>query len=86
MNSPASPSFWGDNLARIDMQEDRHLCVNFGPASGDYRVVIIDKERDVRICDGASVVKVRFEGQKIKDILVDDIFVYPADKCMQHTP
>ena len=40
--------------------------------------MIIDKEKDVRICDGYSVVKVRFEGQKIKDILADDIFVYPT--------
>ena len=59
------------------MQTDQHLCVNLGPASGDQRVVIIDKEKDVRICDGSSVIKVRFEGQKIRDILVDDIFVYP---------
>lgn len=64
------------------MRKDRHLWVTFNPAEGDPREVIIDQEKDVRICDGQHVVKVRFEkvAQKwrIKDVLVDDVFVYPG--------
>ena len=61
---------------KVEMREDRHLCVEMDPAKGDFRQVIIDKEQDVRICDGRSVVKVRFAEKKIRDVLVDDIFVW----------
>ena len=66
---------------KVEMREDRHLWVQFDPSKGDWREVIIDKEKDVRIGDGHAVVKVRFEGKKIKDVLVDDIFVWSRDEA-----
>ncbi len=60
----------------IDMREQRHLSITTNITQGDAREIIIDKEKDVRICDGHHVVKIRFEGTAIKDVLVDDIFVY----------
>ena len=65
---------------KVEMREDRHLCVQVDPTKSDWREVIIDKERDVRINDGHTVVKVRFEGKKIKDVLVDDIFVWKGSR------
>lgn len=62
---------------KIEMREDRHLWVTINPAKGDRREIIIDQQKDVRICDGKHVVKVRFDGKRIKDVLVDDVFVYP---------
>jgi len=66
---------------KVDMRENRHLWVQLdpAPAKGDFREVIIDKERDVRICDGQNVVKVRFQDKKIHDILVNDIFVWTGN-------
>ena len=61
---------------KVEMRENRHLWVQFDPTKGDFREVIIDKENDVRINDGQTVVKVRLEGKKIKDVLVDDVFVW----------
>ena len=65
----------------IDMREQHHLWVTTNITQGDHREIIIDKEKDVRICDGQHVVKIRFEGKKIKDVLVDDIFVYPKNSA-----
>jgi len=68
------------------MRETKHLWITYNPAKGDYREIIIDEEeplrgsgqhKDIRICDGHKVVKVRFDGTKIKDVLVNDVFVYP---------
>jgi len=64
---------------KVEMREDKHLWVTLGHPAEDPREVIIDQDRDVRICDGHTVVKVRFEGKKIRDVLVDDIFVWPTD-------
>ena len=66
---------------KVEMREDRHLWVQFDPTKRDWREVIIDKEKDVRISDGQNVVKVRFEGKKIKDVLVNDIFVWCRDEA-----
>lgn len=65
---------------KIELRETEHLWITYNPAKGDHREIIIDREKkDIRICDGASVIKVRFDEKgKIKDVLVDDIFVYPA--------
>ena len=59
----------------IDMRGKRHLNITFNLPNGDRRQVIIDTEKDVRICDESSVVKVRFDGKKIKDVLRDDLFL-----------
>ena len=64
---------------KVEMREDKHLWVTLGHPSEDPREVIIDQDRDVRICDGRTVVKVRFKGKKILDVLVNDIFVWPRD-------
>ena len=61
---------------KVEMREDRHLWVQFDPTKRDWREVIIDKEKDVRINDGHTVAKARFEGWRIHDVLADDIFVY----------
>ena len=65
---------------RIEMRDSRHLWIVFNPQLQDAREVIIDQEKDVRICDGKQIVKVRFtkDGHFIKDILVNDVFVYPS--------
>ena len=63
----------------VEMRENKHLCITFNPQKGDRRQVIIDEEhKDIRICDGHHVVKLRWEGNKLKDILVDDVFVHHA--------
>jgi len=67
---------------KVEMREDRHLWVEIDPTKGDFREVIIDKERDFRINDGQTVVKVRFQDKKIRDILVNDIFVWHSDRTM----
>lgn len=72
------PSFWGDNL-KIEMRDQKHLWVTVNPGQGDPREIIVDVDKDVRICDGHHVVKVRFKDQKILDILVDDVFVCSKD-------
>ena len=71
--------FWGVTM-KIELRETEHLWITYNPAKGDHREIIIDREKkNIRICDGASVIKVRFDEKgKIKDVLVDDIFVYPA--------
>jgi len=61
------------------MREDRHLWILFDPGKRDFREVIIDKERDIRINDGHTIIKVRFEGKRIRDILVDDVFVWQRE-------
>jgi len=62
---------------RIEMRETRHLDVYLGHPSKDPREVIIDAEMDVRITDHKLIVKVRFDSSgNIKDILVDDVFVW----------
>lgn len=45
--------------------------------------MIIDQEKDVRICDGKHIVKVRFteDGHFIKDVLRDDVFMKERLKC-----
>lgn len=68
----------------IDMMEQRHLWITTNITKGDAREIIIDREKDVRICDGEHVVKIRFEDKKIKDVLVDDIFVYPHRPTHNH--
>ncbi len=61
------------------MREQNHLWVTTNITKGDRREIIIDKEKDVRICDGQHVVKIRFEDKKIKDVLVDNVFIYPKN-------
>ncbi len=61
------------------MREQHHLWVTTNITKGDRREIIIDKEKDVRICDGQHVVKIRFEDKKIKDVLVDNVFIYPKN-------
>lgn len=65
---------------KIEMGDAQHLWITFNQAKGDPREVIIDQNRDVRICDGRSVVKVRFVKDKpqILDVLQDDIFLKPV--------
>ena len=65
---------------KIEMRDAQYLWVTFNPAKGDPREIIIDQNRDVRICDGRSVVKVRFAKDKpqILDVLRDDIFLHPV--------
>lgn len=66
---------------RIEMREQKHLWIVFNPAKGDPREVIIDEEHnDLRVCDGLHVVKVRWENDRLKDVLVDDIFVWRGKK------
>ena len=61
---------------KIDLLEDvRHLWINL-LGEEETREVIIDREEDVRICDGSHVVKVMFTSNgKIATVLVDDIIV-----------
>jgi hypothetical protein len=81
----------------VEMREDKHLTIHFNPGKGDARQVIIDEDaRDIRICDGKHVVKVRFSmapsglgylsqairhKNELQDILVDDVFVTFIDKA-----
>lgn len=60
---------------KVDMRDSQHLWITLNITEGDCREVIIDKEKDVRICDGSHVVKVRFKNKKIQDVLIDDVFV-----------
>jgi hypothetical protein len=61
-------------LAKFSLENGiQHLVIEFDPAHGDYRQVIIDSQNDVRICDGKTVVKVRFKDKKVLDILWDDM-------------
>lgn len=66
----------------IDMGKNRHLWVVFNKDGSDKREVIIDKEKDVRVCDGHHVVKIRFiEGtNQIRDVLVDDVFAWMKEE------
>lgn len=66
---------------KVEMREDKHLWITFNPQQGDPREIIIDADKDVRICDGQHIVKIQFDSnlQRIKDVLVDDIFVYPKE-------
>ena len=62
------------------MGDDKHLWITFNPAKGDPREIIIDQGEnyehgDMRVCDGQTVVKVRFSGPRIKDVLQDDVFL-----------
>ena len=68
---------------KVEMREDKHLSITFNPQQGDPREIIIDAGRDVRICDGHHVVKTRFDKLRIKDVLVDDVFVYPDNVEMR---
>ena len=61
---------------RIEMRETKLLVVTINPQKGDPREIIIEPERDVRICDGEHIVKVVFKGQHIESVLVDDIYVF----------
>ena len=77
-------------MARLEMRDDRHLDIWLGHPSEDPREVIIDagghKDKkvflgDVRVTDHRSVVKVRFDpAGNIRDILVDDIFVWTGSR------
>ena len=60
---------------KVDMADQQHLWVQLDPRE-DRREVIIDKEQDVRICDGCFIVKVCFTGSKISSVLVDDVYVW----------
>jgi len=61
------------------MRENKHLWITFNPQKGDPREVIIDEEnKDLRVCDGMKVVKVRFDGEhgeQIRDVLENDILL-----------
>ena len=62
---------------RIEMRGSRHLDIWLAHPSKDPREVIIDAERDVRITDHKSIVKVRFDSSgNILDVLVDDVPVW----------
>ena len=65
-------------MPQFDMKDLQHLWVTLDVSKGDRREVIIDKEKDVRVCDGRHVVKVRFRGEILLDVLVDDVFVWRA--------
>ena len=71
---------------KIEMRDAQHLWITFNPAKGDPREVIIDQNSDVRICDGQTVVKVRFAKDKpqILDVLQDDIFLHPVSYEFYH--
>lgn len=58
---------------RINMGDNQHLTIEFHP--GCSTVVIIDKEKDIRICDGSHILKIRLKDKKIRDILIDDVFI-----------
>jgi len=66
-------------MVKLEMGGICYMTIDFDPAHGDYRQVIIDSQQDVRICDGHSVVKVCFAESKIRDILQDDIFMKPVN-------
>lgn len=63
-------------MPQFDMKDLQHLWITMDMTKGDHREVIIDKEKDVRICDGSHIVKVRFKDGKIQDVLIDDVFVF----------
>ena len=69
------------DLLKIELRDQKHLWVTYNPAQGDCREIIIDEEhKDIRICDGKKVVKVRFnEANLVKDILVNDVFVWQQE-------
>lgn len=66
-------------MAKIELQDQKHLWITYP----DYREIILDEDKkDVRICDGKNIVKIRFfthpaaDGARIKDILVNDVYVW----------
>lgn len=72
---------------KIEMRESKHLWITYNPAKADSREIIVDEEKkDIRICDGKHIVKIRFVKKPfpdnsvqihvIKDVLVDDVFVW----------
>ncbi len=74
---------------KLELREVRHCAISFDQPSKDPREVLIDTgysypdettQGDVRITDHRSVVKVRFDRNlKIKDVLVNDVFVWQAE-------
>ena len=67
---------------KIVMKEIKHLWVVLGEEHLPYNEVIIDLERqDIRARIGANIVKLKFEGDKLKAILVDDVFVYKGESA-----
>jgi len=61
------------------MGEDKHLVVNIGKGTAQVQVIIDQEAGDIRITDYQNVVKVRqwvTKGEKLRDILVDDVFVH----------
>lgn len=60
------------------MRDQKHLWIRYKPYAGDAREIIIDEEKkDIRICDGQSIVKIVFDkNNKLAGILVNDVFVW----------
>lgn len=66
-------------MPKFEMRELQHLWITYSPGQGDVREVIIDEEhKDVRLCDGAHVVKICWNPHlnRIDGVLVDDIYVW----------
>lgn len=77
---------------KVEMkQNDKHLDVWLDEPSQSFqqfRQVIIDKEHnDVRITDHQNIMKVRFtKDGKLKDILVNDVFVHTFCAIQRNKP
>lgn len=72
------PEFFGVTFMapKIELRDAKHLWIQYNPAALDLREVIIDEEqKDVRICDGTQVIKIRFKGNKILNVLVNDVVI-----------
>ena len=61
------------------MRNSQHLWITLDESKGDHRQVVVDKDRDIRVCDGSLIVKIRFDKKKIKDVLVNDVFCYVGE-------
>ena len=58
------------------MKEETQIWVTINITQDDPREIIINKEKDVRIGDEQHTVKIRFEGKKLRDVLVDDMIIF----------
>lgn len=60
---------------KIEMRESQHLWIIFGKVP--FKEVIIDREHgDVRVRIGNDIVKLKYEGNELAGILVNDEYVY----------
>jgi len=60
----------------IDMKDETQIWVTINITEDDPREIIINKEIDVRVGDGQHTVIIRFEGKRLKDVLVDDMIIF----------